>query len=303
MRALTLEALEVLSAIERAGSFAAAAEQLHKVPSAVTYAVQKLEQELGVQLFNKEGRRAVMTPAARLLVAQGRGLLEAADRLAEAARQAERGWESQLRIAIDSLIDFDVVADALAAFTGLESGTEVRLSEEVLSGAWEAVLEGRADLVVGAPRLPDVPAELEVRSLMVVEFVFAVAPFHPLAQPSRPLSPDDIAPFRAIVVRDTARHRAVMTRRVFPSQPILAVSSIAQKIELQRRGLGVGYLPRHCIERELARGELVMPPMLKTDAPSELVLAWKKGQNGRALRWFVDWFRTAMSGSLPAAKA
>ncbi|WP_372809676.1 LysR family transcriptional regulator, partial [Litorivivens sp.] len=73
MRALTLEALEVLSAIERAGSFAAAAEQLHKVPSAVTYAVQKLAQELGVQLFNKEGRRAVMTPAARLLVAQGRG--------------------------------------------------------------------------------------------------------------------------------------------------------------------------------------------------------------------------------------
>lgn len=288
---LSLEALEILDAIDRQGSFAAAAEKLHKVPSAITYSVQKLEQDLRLTLFRKEGRRSVMTPAARLLLTEGRELLAAAQRLAEAARQVERGWESQLTLAIDSLIDFPTVADALGDFLQLETGTEIRLTEEVLSGAWEAVLEDRADLVVGAPYLAEPPAELETCHLMEVEFVFAVAPAHPLANLSKPLEAADIEPFRAVVARDTARHRATMSRRVFRSQPILAVTDITQKIEAQRRGLGVGFLPLHRIQNEIARGELVVPVLAKRDEPNELVLAWKKGKSGRALHWFIDWFK------------
>lgn len=287
---ISLEALEVLDAIDRQGSFAAAAEQLHKVPSAITYSVQKLEQDLRLTLFRKEGRRSVLTPAGRLLLEQGRDLLAAARRLAEAARQVERGWESQLNVAIDSLLDFETVADALQAFLQLETGTEIRLSEEVLSGAWESVLEDRADLVIGAPALTEPPPDLEIRPLMSVQFVFAVAPNHPLATPSAPLVAADIEPFRAVVVRDTARHRVPMSRRVFRAQTVLAVTDINQKIAAQRRGLGVGYLPLHRIQGELARGELVLPPMAEADPPNDLVLAWKKGKNGRALAWFVEWF-------------
>lgn len=290
LQPLSLEALEILDAIDRQGSFAAAADKLHKVPSAITYSIQKLEQDLRLTLFRKEGRRSVMTPAGRLLLTEGRELLAAAQRLAEAARQVERGWESQLTLAIDSLIDFSVVADALGDFLQLETGTEIRLTEEVLSGAWEAVLEDRADLVVGAPAMVEPPAELETCPLMTVEFVFAVAPSHPLAHLSKPLVPADIEPFRAIVARDTARHRATLSRRVFRSQPVLAVTDITQKIEAQRRGLGVGYLPLHRIQGELARGELVLPPLEEKDEPNELVMAWKKGKTGRALQWFVEWF-------------
>lgn len=84
---LTLDALEVLDAIDRKGSFAAAAAALYRVPSAVTYSMHKLEEDPGVTLFRKEGRRCVLTPAGRTLLAQGRDLLEAADRLVETARQ------------------------------------------------------------------------------------------------------------------------------------------------------------------------------------------------------------------------
>lgn len=289
-QAISLDALEVLDAIDSQGSFAAAAEKLHKVPSAITYTVQKLEQDLRISLFRKEGRRSVLTPAGRLLLEDGREILAATRRLAEAARQVERGWESKLTLAIDSLVDFGAVADALQAFFQLETGTEIRLSEEVLSGAWEAVLDDRADLVIGAPVLPEPPAAMEVRPLMTVEFVFAVAPFHPLANPSVPLSAADIEPYRAVVASDTSRHRPAMSRRVFRSQSVLAVTDIAQKIEAQRRGLGVGFLPRHRIEGELARGELVLPSLQQQEGPTELVLAWKQGKGGRALQWFVDWF-------------
>ncbi|WP_421165267.1 LysR family transcriptional regulator, partial [Aeromonas dhakensis] len=54
-RALTLEAIRVLDAIDRRGSFAAAADELGKVPSALSYTVQKLEDELDAMLFDRSG--------------------------------------------------------------------------------------------------------------------------------------------------------------------------------------------------------------------------------------------------------
>jgi DNA-binding transcriptional LysR family regulator len=64
---LTLDALEVLDAIARKGSFAGAAEALHRVPSAITYTAQKLEEDLGVSLFDRSGHRAVLTEAGKEL--------------------------------------------------------------------------------------------------------------------------------------------------------------------------------------------------------------------------------------------
>lgn len=93
---ISLDALQVLDAIDRKGSFAAAASSLHRVPSAVSYSVQKLEQDLGIALFQKQGRRAIPTNAGKLLIEQGRGLLQAAEQLSLDAQQLATGWESRL---------------------------------------------------------------------------------------------------------------------------------------------------------------------------------------------------------------
>ena len=129
---LNLEAIEVLDAIDRKGSFAAAAAALYRVPSAVTYSVQKLEEDLGVTLFQREGRRSVLTPAGRVLLEQGREILEAADRLVETTRQVHSGWESRLNIALDSLVEIEQVAPALQKFYATHPEIEITLSEEVL---------------------------------------------------------------------------------------------------------------------------------------------------------------------------
>lgn len=71
---LSFEALEALDAIDRTGTFAEAAELLHRVPSALTYLVQKLESDLGVMLFDRSGRRAKLTHAGRIVVEEGRRL-------------------------------------------------------------------------------------------------------------------------------------------------------------------------------------------------------------------------------------
>jgi DNA-binding transcriptional LysR family regulator len=285
---LTLDALQVLDAIERKGSFAAAATALYRVPSAVTYSVQKLEQDLGVSLFHKQGRRSVLSPAGRVLLEQGRELLLAAERLVETTHQVDSGWESRLNIAVDSIVDLDLLYPYLDALYALRPDIEINLYEEVLGGSWEAILEGRADLVLGAVEPPANRQGLRFTAVQHAQWVFAVAAHHPLASHQGVLSEEQIRQYRAVVVRDSSRHLPPLTRRVFARQPALRVATIQQKIDAQLRGLGVGFLPGHRIRAHLARAELV--PLTLATRPDDTVLhvVWQGGNRGKALRWLVD---------------
>ncbi len=102
-RALTLEALRVMDAIDRRGSFAAAADELGRVPSALSYTMQKLEEELDVVLFDRSGHRTKFTNVGRMLLERGRVLLEAADKLTTDAEALARGWETHLTIVTEAL--------------------------------------------------------------------------------------------------------------------------------------------------------------------------------------------------------
>lgn len=291
---LSLEALQVLDAIERRGSFAAAAERLNKVPSAISYSVQKLEQDLQIRLFEKRGRRAELTEAGRTLLEGGRELLVAAEQLAERARQLDKGWERQLRIAVDSLLYAEALFPLIAEFQALNPYTEISLHPEVLGGAWDAIPAGRADLVVGAPTIAKPPPGLLCKPMATIDWVFAVAPQHPLLAEAtgrganKSVSAEQIAAQRAVVVRDSSTSRAAMTLRLLNEQPVLRVSSIDEKIAAQCAGLGVGYLPLNRVAPLLARGELVALKTPEPPQPSELLLVYEHGNRGRALRWFVE---------------
>lgn len=288
MSEITLEALEVLDAIDRKGSFAAAAASLYRVPSKITYTVNRLEEDLGVTLFRREGRRSVLTPAGRLLLEQGRQILDATARLVESTRQMDRGWESRLRIALDSVLDADFLLPHLAAFCDLRPNTEIDLSQEVLGGTWEAIQLGRVDLVIGAPDEAVDKTGLTVRPLMETSWVFAVSPDHPLAAHEGPLSEEERVQHRAVVVKDSSREQPALTLRVLEKQQRLVVPTIDHKITAQRAGLGAGFLPRHRIEDLVERGELIVLP---TEAPfpsNQLFVAWRRGNRGKALNWFAE---------------
>src|SRR6184192_4441586 len=101
---LTLEAIRILDTIDRKGSFAAAAIELDRVPSALTYSVRKLEEDLDVLLFDRRGHRAKLTTAGLELLTEGRHLLSAADELERRIKRTATGWEVELRIVVDSVI-------------------------------------------------------------------------------------------------------------------------------------------------------------------------------------------------------
>jgi DNA-binding transcriptional LysR family regulator len=287
MTKLSLEALQVIDAIDRKGSFAAAAEDLHRVPSAVTYSVRQLEQSLGVDVFDRTGHRAVLTKAGQELLSQGRELLRAAADLECRVQQVARGWESELRIAVDTVIGVERILRLVGEFYEEASGTRVRLMHEVLGGLWDALAAPRADLAIGASGDAPSGRSYATRVLGRLELVFVAAPFHPILGEARPLSDAAIQKYRAVSVADSSRVLAPRTVNLLTGQDVLTVSSMQEKAAAHVAGLGVGFLPRPLAEREAQAGRLVILPVSAGNRSGEIAVAWRAGGEGKALKWFV----------------
>lgn len=285
---LTLDAIAVIDAIDRHGSFASAAESLHRVPSSITYTVQKLEQDLDVQLFDRSGHRAQLTPAGEKLLKEGRHLLHSAEDLEAMVKRVAHGWETELRIAVGDLVPIARLYPVIEEFYATGHATRIRLSLEVLSGVWDALVNGRADLVVGGSGEDPPYGGYTTHALGRVPFVFVVAPHHPLAKADEPLSEAQIIRHRAIAAADTSRDLPPRTAGIAGTQDVLTVPDMASKCEAHRRGLGVGYVPRHLVEADLRNGRLVAKQIRNNLSSPMLSLAWREDDNGRALAWFTQ---------------
>lgn len=282
---ITLDALRVLDAINSKGSFAAAAEALYKVPSALTYTMQKLESDLGIPLFDRSKQRARLTPAGLLVLEQGREILLAASRLEEAVKQLDSGWETHLCIARDTVIPESPLLELVKEFIALDKNVEVSILEEALGGGWDALHTERADIVIGASG--ELPKGLfEVRSIGEIEFIFAVAPTHPLATVDAPVDGTQIRDYPLIVVADSSQTLPGRSSGVFDNKQLIRVNSMAAKINAQRLGIGVGFIPRHMAQPYLASGELVEKACAVPRPSQPLYVAWPKESNGKALKWF-----------------
>ncbi len=283
---LSLETLQVIDSIERNGSFAAAASELNRVPSAITYSVQQMEQDLDVLLFDRSGHRARLTAAGQELLREGRHLLRAAADLECRVQQVARGWESELRLAVDTIIDPEKLYPLLDEFYRQNSGTRLRLSTEVMAGNWDALASGRADLAIGASG--DTPiGGFSTRPLGHIEFDFVAAPHHPILAEPMPLSESTIQRYRAISVGDTSRHLPPRTTGLLSGQDVLTVPTMAAKLLAHVTGLGVGYLPRPLAQREIASGRLVRVATEINKPGGSVVIAWRPANAGKALKWFV----------------
>jgi DNA-binding transcriptional LysR family regulator len=288
---ISLDALLVLDSIARNGSFAAAGEELHRVPSAITYTIQKLEQDLEVKLFDRTGHRAKLTEAGEELLREGRHLLRTATDLECRVKRVATGWETELRIAVDDIIPTERLFPLLKDFYREGSGTRIKLTAEILGGCWDALMTGRTDLVIGAPGEAPPEGSLSVEPMGQFEFVFVAAPDHPLATASEPLSSQDVMRFRAVSVADTSRNLPPRTSGLLDGQDALTVPTMRAKMAAHIAGLGAGYLPLAWAAPHIAAGRLVKKQLEGTKSLANVYLAWHPRQTGKALKWFLERLR------------
>ncbi|AHX14044.1 LysR family transcriptional regulator [Dyella jiangningensis] len=288
---LSEDELALLEAIRESGSLSRAAARLGKAPSTISHAARQLEARFDALLFDRRRYRLQLTPAGQLLANEAARLMQDVSRLSRRVKQIASGWEDRLWIVTDEILEFDILAPVIRSFDALQSGVALRLTNEVLGGTWEALRDGRADIIVGATNEPPAIPKLRWFELGVMEWVFAVSPRHPLAKAPEPLQREALAGHRSVVVADTSRSSAGRAYGVVGGQATLAVPSMRAKIIAQRQGLGVGWLPRQRVAGLLKRGELVEKPMADPREPNTLYVAWRGDHEGRALSWWLEELR------------
>jgi DNA-binding transcriptional LysR family regulator len=288
MLKLSLEALHIIDAIDRRGSFAGAGKELHRVPSTISYTVSKLEEDLQLQVFERHGPRVTLTPAGRELLKEGRTLLKAAHELERRVRKVASGWETELAIGMDVAFSPLALVDDIRAFDAVTQQTRLRIVQDSLSGSWEALLDRRVDLLVGAAGEGPGGGGYLARAIGELSFVFVVAPQHPLASLPEPLAAAQLMEQRAIVVSDSARRMVPRTVGLLLGQDALTVPTMQLKVDFQVAGLGFGFLPEPIARDLIGRGLLVEKQVEETRQPEPFYLAWRSGDEGAALRWWIE---------------
>lgn len=288
---LSEEELALLDAIRETGSLSRAAARLNKAPSTVSHAARQLEARFDALLFDRRRYRLQLTPAGHLLAQEAGRLMQDVARMTQRVRQIANGWEDRLWIVTDEIIEFELLMPSIRDFDALGAGVKLRFTHEVLSGTWEALRDGRADLIIGATNEPPAIDGLQWFELGVMAWTFAVSPRHALAHEPEPLPRERILAERGVAVADSARGSPGRAYGLLGGQRVLSVPTMQAKIEAQRAGLGVGWLPKRRVAKLVERGELVEKATASPREPNVLYVAWRGEQAGRALQWWIERLR------------
>lgn len=282
---LTIEAFETLDAIDRRGSFAKAAEELNKATSAISYTVQKLEEQLDIALFQRQGRRSVLTPAGQVILAEGREILLTTARLANKAKEVATGWEPNIRIALESVQPYSAFFAVLQGFLKAYPSIEIDVCESVLNGGWEALDQGRVDLIVGSPG--PVPLQKGYRAIPIAsaDLVPVIAASHELAGPGVNSEGFQarLPSIRRVITHDTSVTDIARSAGLGSEGKSFFVQNMDQKVEAILAGIGIGHLPRQRIQRQLANGQL-LELKLARGTVFENFMAWKISNKGKGLQ-------------------
>lgn len=259
---ISLDQWIALISVVESGGYANAGEKIHKSQSTLTYAIQKLERLLDMKVFRREGRRSVLTPAGELLYRRGKTLVEEATRLEQSAGDLARGWEPEIRLAVDILFPTWLLVQCMGEFARERPETHIELYETVLGGTDEALATRKVDFAISSA----VPQGFVGDVLMPMRAICVAAPSHPLHALGRALSLEDLRRHRHVVIRDSGVQR--VRSAGWLNDQRWTVSNKATSIHAVGLGLGYAWFPEEAIQGELQRG--VLKPLPLTEGGEKL---------------------------------
>ncbi|RMH39880.1 MAG: LysR family transcriptional regulator [Gammaproteobacteria bacterium] len=252
--AVDLESLHILVMVVESGSFAAAAERLNRPQSAISYHIKKLEEQLGVILFDRSQYRATPTKEGTAIAQEARRLLNQAHYIQRLADRFEQGWEPELELVIDGALPMDPVMMALKHLTSPDIPTRIEVRVEFLGGVQSRFERDEADLML----VKDFVAKpgLVATALPAIRNWLVVSPEHPLAQMRR-VRREQLIQFVELTVNDSTDSASMVTdAHQFGGERVFYLSGFIYKKRALEMGLGFGWMPEFLVREELKSGRL-----------------------------------------------
>ena len=282
----SLDHLQVLLTVAETGSFAAAARRLNRANSAISYAIDTLEAQLGLTLFARGStRRPTLTREGEAVVSEARSVAHGADLLRARVKGLLEGLEAELSLVVDEMFPEDRLVDALKAFNLRYPTVPVRLVTAVLESVERLVRGGEWTIGVGG-MLHILGRGVQRIGLGAVRIIPVAAAHHPLASAS-PSCPGDTRAHLQLVVSE---HVAASTREHgVVAAKIWRLGDLASKHALLRAGVGWGGMPEPRVRADLEAGRLVhldLPDWRGGEYPLEAVYK-EDTPPGPAGRWLI----------------
>jgi DNA-binding transcriptional LysR family regulator len=247
----TIDAWEILYTVVQLGGFAPAGEQLQRSQSTISYAIARLQRQLGIKLFELRGRKAQLTEAGRALLADAEPHLTGFRELEQRARSLARGGESEIRLSVDSIFPNERLFAALTAFTRRFPYVRPKLRQSTFLSADAELSSHNAQLCITGL----MSREFFVRPILDIRMTAVAHRDHPLHALKRRLSRSDMMQHMLVIVE--GMNGGTNRRQPHsPAQRYLAVGTIEAAMDAVRSGLCFGWLPRHRIQPYLDDGEL-----------------------------------------------
>ncbi|ANG62704.1 hypothetical protein A8C75_09555 [Marinobacterium aestuarii] len=283
----SIEQLQAFVATAQEGSFSAAARHLRKAQSVVSVAVNHLEIDCGVALFDRSARSPVLTPQGQALLADAEAILHRCNEMRSSAAALSQGLESRLTLAVDAAIPLESLVQTLKGFEQRFPHLELELLNPTSSDVAELVSSGRVDLGVMFEQ-EFYPRDFHFKGIGHVDVIALAGPSHPLAVLDS-VRLADLEQYRQLMATTRSMH--------FSRQPELRggrnwrVESQYGILALVREGFGWAYLPRHFVQNALDRQEVRQLPLAfqQVDIQTGVDLIWSRDRApGQAFRWLID---------------
>jgi DNA-binding transcriptional LysR family regulator len=252
----TLDQWEAFHAVVQWGGFGPAAAHLNRSQSTVSYAIHRLQEQIGIRVFDLVGRKAQLTEAGRALLADVEPLLSGFVSLEGRARALASGGESQICLAVDSIYPDERLFSTLAEFTRLYPHVRLKLRQGAFMSSADAFATHGAHLCITGV----VPRECFSKVILDIRLLAVARANHPLLQKRRQLTRLDLIQHLMVTIESTER---LTTRRQprSPSQHYCSVNTIEAGIDAVRSGLCFGWLPIYRIQPYLSSGEIIPLPL------------------------------------------
>jgi DNA-binding transcriptional LysR family regulator len=248
----TLDQWEALHAVVQWGGFGPAAAHLNRSQSTISYAIHRLQEQIGIRVFELVGRRARLTESGQALLAEVEPLLSGFVSLEGRARALASGGESEIGLAVDSIYPNERLFSALAEFTRLYPHVRLKLHQGVLMSSADAFATHGAHLCITGL----MPREYFSKPILDIRLLAVARANHTLLQKDRQLTGIDLIQHSMVVIEGT-EGPAPRRQPQSPSQRYLRVDSIEAGIEAVRSGLCFGWLPIYRIRPYLSSGEMI----------------------------------------------
>lgn len=288
---LDQETIRTFIKVAEYSSFSQAAKSLHKTPAAISYRIKMLEDNLGIALFNRTTRTVSLTLAGHHLFERCHQWMSWLNTMPDELQQISGGIEREISISINNLLyNANAVAQLLAHLKAQFPFTRFKLTRQVYMGVWDSLLYSDIQLAIGATGWDSLDNGVNILPFGEVSWVFVAASSHPLAQLQRRLTDEDLRPYSAINIEDTAQNLTKRVAWLLPGQTEIRVPDIHTKLACHLKGLGIGFLPKKICQPYLDNGQLVQCDVINHRKPSPLSLAWKTGEVGKATQEIISLF-------------